>query len=97
MNRSMKAGTVSLRLQSRCSSQKSCGTLIILTSACSTRRSAASCAATEVPPTASALRSEEHTSELQSPCNLVCRLLLEKKKKELVNKVANNQNKYIRY
>src|SRR5256885_13219013 len=30
-----------------------------------------------VPPT----RSEEHTSELQSPCNLVCRLLLEKKKK----------------
>src|SRR5256885_6284092 len=26
-------------------------------------------------------RSEEHTSELQSPCNLVCRLLLEKKKK----------------
>src|SRR5205807_8064436 len=30
-------------------------------------------------------RSEEHTSELQSPCNLVCRLLLEKKK--------NNQTK----
>src|SRR5256885_12912351 len=28
-------------------------------------------------------RSEEHTSELQSPCNLVCRLLLEKKKKQL--------------
>src|SRR5256885_6848077 len=27
-----------------------------------------------------AYRSEEHTSELQSPCNLVCRLLLEKKK-----------------
>src|SRR5256885_7635242 len=27
-----------------------------------------------------ACRSEEHTSELQSPCNLVCRLLLEKKK-----------------
>src|SRR5256885_10844952 len=27
-----------------------------------------------------ARRSEEHTSELQSPCNLVCRLLLEKKK-----------------
>src|SRR5256885_11561556 len=26
-------------------------------------------------------RSEEHTSELQSPCNIVCRLLLEKKKK----------------
>src|SRR5256885_9605092 len=31
-------------------------------------------------------RSEEHTSELQSPCNLVCRLLLEKKKK------INNQH-----
>src|SRR2546426_12378945 len=30
----------------------------------------------------SSLRSEEHTSELQSPCNLVCRLLLEKKKKK---------------
>src|SRR5256885_9045054 len=30
---------------------------------------------------ARAARSEEHTSELQSPCNLVCRLLLEKKKK----------------
>src|SRR5256885_2630293 len=28
------------------------------------------------------VRSEEHTSELQSPCNLVCRLLLEKKKKK---------------
>src|SRR5256885_6822943 len=34
------------------------------------------------PPTTTTLllRSEEHTSELQSPCNLVCRLLLEKKK-----------------
>src|SRR5256885_6704011 len=31
--------------------------------------------------TVSRPRSEEHTSELQSPCNLVCRLLLEKKKK----------------
>src|SRR2546426_5899591 len=29
-------------------------------------------------------RSEEHTSELQSPCNLVCRLLLEKKKENTV-------------
>src|SRR5256885_3027686 len=29
-------------------------------------------------------RSEEHTSELQSPCNLVCRLLLEKKKESPV-------------
>src|SRR5256885_7579857 len=39
------------------------------------RRAARRCAA------ARAWRSEEHTSELQSPCNLVCRLLLEKKKK----------------
>src|SRR5256885_5679354 len=30
-------------------------------------------------------RSEEHTSELQSPCNLVCRLLLEKKKNNTIN------------
>src|SRR2546426_8965127 len=30
-------------------------------------------------------RSEEHTSELQSPCNLVCRLLLEKKKNKYTN------------
>src|SRR3989454_2128036 len=35
----------------------------------------------ELEPTQRAVRSEEHTSELQSPCNLVCRLLLEKKKK----------------
>src|SRR2546426_6199391 len=35
---------------------------------------------TAAPGTASGKRSEEHTSELQSPCNLVCRLLLEKKK-----------------
>src|SRR2546426_6383403 len=32
------------------------------------------------PPGQQESRSEEHTSELQSPCNLVCRLLLEKKK-----------------
>src|SRR5256885_13219469 len=32
-----------------------------------------------------ALRSEEHTSELQSPCNLVCRLLLETKKQTQLN------------
>src|SRR6202521_419537 len=35
------------------------------------------------------LRSEEHTSELQSPQNLVCRLLLEKKKKEENDMFAN--------
>src|SRR5688500_19958707 len=34
-------------------------------------------------------RSEEHTSELQSPCNLVCRLLLEKKKK-YVNSICKS-------
>src|SRR5256885_9656028 len=33
------------------------------------------------------VRSEEHTSELQSPCNLVCRLLLEKKKEQLLRSV----------
>src|SRR5256885_12290580 len=32
-------------------------------------------------------RSEEHTSELQSPCNLVCRLLLEKKKTPQTNPI----------
>src|SRR5256885_11565764 len=34
-------------------------------------------------------RSEEHTSELQSPCNLVCRLLLEKKKKNQIDFLLN--------
>src|SRR2546426_6464193 len=34
-------------------------------------------------------RSEEHTSELQSPCNLVCRLLLEKKKKNKYKHAAS--------
>src|SRR6266446_10627472 len=42
-------------------------------------------------------RSEEHTSELQSPCNLVCRLLLEKKKKTIealvrIKKKKKNHN-----
>src|SRR5256885_6291873 len=37
----------------------------------------------------SAVRSEEHTSELQSPCNLVCRLLLEKKKKILLTRLLS--------
>src|SRR5256885_13060892 len=35
-------------------------------------------------------RSEEHTSELQSPCNLVCRLLLEKKKNTKVAVILCN-------
>src|SRR5256885_6604842 len=38
------------------------------------------CLVKPAPGRAAATRSEEHTSELQSPCNLVCRLLLEKKK-----------------
>src|SRR5688500_19401607 len=38
------------------------------------------------PDLAGAGRSEEHTSELQSPCNLVCRLLLEKKKDNKVSR-----------
>src|SRR5256885_6361141 len=33
-------------------------------------------------------RSEEHTSELQSPCNLVCRLLLEKKKTKISHRTS---------
>src|SRR2546426_5724195 len=37
------------------------------------------------------VRSEEHTSELQSPCNLVCRLLLEKKKKSNDSQLNNLQ------
>src|SRR5256885_8619730 len=40
-------------------------------------------------------RSEEHTSELQSPCNLVCRLLLEKKKKKIYNIYTNTDDQYI--
>src|SRR5258708_23112921 len=39
-----------------------------------------------------AVRSEEHTSELQSPDHLVCRLLLEKKKKNTTNTTANESN-----
>src|SRR2546426_2382374 len=49
------------------------------------RRTWRPCAPSNVAWCASAsrpVRSEEHTSELQSPCNLVCRLLLEKKKKK---------------
>src|SRR5256885_11806657 len=37
-------------------------------------------------------RSEEHTSELQSPCNLVCRLLLEKKKTTNIKNVLVSQS-----
>src|SRR5256885_12421432 len=44
------------------------------------RRSGTTCRSCRSQP-----RSEEHTSELQSPCNLVCRLLLEKKKNLFVH------------
>src|SRR5256885_7310327 len=49
------------------------------------------CSGVPVIPVATAVsneptRSEEHTSELQSPCNLVCRLLLEKKKPQSTNR-----------
>src|SRR5690348_18074270 len=39
-------------------------------------------------------RSEEHTSELQSPVHLVCRLLLEKKKQHNTNNKTSTPNKY---
>src|SRR6266566_5961642 len=39
------------------------------------------------------IRSEEHTSELQSPCNLVCRLLLEKKKKKKILPTTKKKKK----
>src|SRR2546426_8390852 len=45
------------------------------------RRGSSSIRSTAPETSCGAFRSEEHTSELQSPCNLVCRLLLEKKKK----------------
>src|SRR2546426_9294060 len=41
------------------------------------------------------VRSEEHTSELQSPCNLVCRLLLEKKKKHRRSQSSRTSSKLI--
>src|ERR1039457_2256503 len=43
------------------------------------------------------LRSEEHTSELQSPCNLVCRLLLEKKKKKTSEHNIDTEKHHVEY
>src|SRR3989454_5934169 len=43
------------------------------------------------------MRSEEHTSELQSPCNLVCRLLLEKKKNKLLHECRQIHTPYWRF
>src|SRR2546426_3943010 len=42
----------------------------------------------------SSMRSEEHTSELQSPCNLVCRLLLEKKNPLQSRQEGNSHSPY---
>src|SRR2546426_8739508 len=47
---------------------------------------------TSASPCASTVRSEEHTSELQSPCNLVCRLLLEKKKKTKKHQTSSHKH-----
>src|SRR5256885_8903406 len=46
--------------------------------------------AQQAPATLDRYRSEEHTSELQSPCNLVCRLLLEKKRFPVVISLVPN-------
>src|SRR5688500_20044410 len=53
-------------------------------------RRGASALATRSDHNARSTRSEEHTSELQSPCNLVCRLLLEKKKNNKSNDADNS-------
>src|SRR5258708_30478412 len=50
---------------------------------------------TEAVERACAIRSEEHTSELQSPDHLVCRLLLEKKNNTQNNKKHSRRNKYV--
>src|SRR5437763_1007435 len=50
-----------------------------------------------VPPSSRAHRSEEHTSELQSPMYLVCRLLLEKKKKKTSQYIGGNERQHMRY
>src|SRR2546426_6224259 len=42
------------------------------------------------------VRSEEHTSELQSPCNLVCRLLLEKKKKQRIRRTTSRHMHHLK-
>src|SRR5256885_8030457 len=52
-------------------------------------RLAAAQAADQAQSLQDSLRSEEHTSELQSPCNLVCRLLLEKKKNHTATPVVD--------
>src|SRR5256885_9669808 len=56
-----------------------------LKKSCNSGKSTARCQ----PPSLAANRSEEHTSELQSPCNLVCRLLLEKKQRSCDGRVRS--------
>src|SRR5256885_12085546 len=53
-------------------------------------RFAASQCVNPISPAFEAARSEEHTSELQSPCNLVCRLLLEKKKQKEPSRIQSH-------
>src|SRR5438034_5593169 len=60
-----------------------------------TGRRATSASPASRPP--SRCRSEEHTSELQSHSDLVCRLLLEKKKQKKQNKTYNSNEKRVRY
>src|SRR5215216_8137505 len=61
----------------------------------STPRPPRRCAPSSRPPGSRSARSEEHTSELQSPDHLVCRLLLEKKKKQhLHQQTIQKQNKH---
>src|SRR5437867_467296 len=62
----------------------------------SDRKPSSSRAVTCKGPSSTSFRSEEHTSELQSPYDLVCRLLLEKKKKKLNTqyKLFKNRDKY---
>src|SRR2546426_8754298 len=55
-------------------------------------RSAIVSAGTPRPQAQAERRSEEHTSELQSPCNLVCRLLLEKKNKKTYDSLRRPKN-----
>src|SRR5256885_6849285 len=59
----------------------------------SSRPSGATRASSAVP-SSHCTRSEEHTSELQSPCNLVCRLLLEKKKKTTILSHEQHDHKH---
>src|SRR5258708_28673919 len=66
----------------------------IIPSAQGSRRATDGCrSAIRRPTTTSRPRSEEHTSELQSPDHLVCRLLLEKKKKNKNIKCTTNQRR----